>query len=82
MSEPITLSEIVAELREYASHPRVYLDSKELYQAAAAAIENLRAENARLHDLMDGMITEVSRWSIKASEEMAAQKPAQPSPGR
>jgi hypothetical protein len=39
----------------------------------------LRAENARLmaevewlHDLMDGMITEVSRWSIKASEEMEA----------
>ena len=44
-----------------------------------AEADTLRAENARLmaevewlHGLMDGMITEVSRWSIKASEEMEA----------
>ena len=52
---------------------------KEVCYAHEAELEWLRAENARLmaevewlHGLMDGMITEVSRWSIKASEEMEA----------
>jgi len=52
---------------------------KEVCYAHEAELEWLRADNARLRaevewlrGLMDGMIIEVSRWSIKASEEMEA----------
>ena len=73
MSGPLTLPEIVAKLREYASDPSGYLDGKELYQAgkelyqAAVAIENLLSENARLRaafeDLLDDTwIQDFGEW--------------------
>jgi hypothetical protein len=58
MNNPYTVPEIVATLREYAADRWANPNSKDLYRGAAAAIENLRAENARLREALSGLMNE------------------------
>jgi hypothetical protein len=64
MSEPYTVPEMVATLREYAADRWANPHSKELYQGAATAIESLRAENARMRAALEMLLGTVDKCQI------------------
>ena len=68
MSNPYTVPEIVATLREYAADRWANPNSKDLYRGAAAAIENLRADNARLREALKRLLDHGERNTCQHEE--------------